>query len=107
MTVVIDRVSEAQDQFISTISNVKDPVSNAVATVVDYVVSNVDEIPALPYAEQIPTPKEIIDNQVHFARELVTTNKSVALAVAKAAQPLTDQLLDRKSGPARSTSKAA
>ena len=69
----------------------------------------VPQVPALPFAEQIPTPKELIDNQAKFASKLVSTNKSVALAVAKAAQPLTDQLLDRSSGPrsTRATAKAA
>lgn len=110
MTAVLDRVSEIQEQVISAITLTKEPVSNAVATVVDRVVGAVPEVPALPFAEQIPTPKELIDNQAKFASKLVSTNKSVALAVAKAAQPLTDQLLDRRSGPARSaraTAKAA
>ena len=107
MTAVLDRVSDVQDQVITAITNVKDPVTGAVSTVVDYVVARVPEVPAMPFADQIPTPKELIDNQAKFATKFVSTNKSVALAVAKAAQPLTDQLLDRRSGPARSTATKA
>lgn len=99
MTVVIDRMTEVQDKIISTIADAKTPVANAVSTVVDFVVERVPEVPALPFADQIPTPKELIENQAKFASKLVTTNKSVALAAAKAAAPLTDQLLDR-SAPA-------
>ncbi len=97
MTAVLDRVTEVQDQIIDAITKPKAPVTDAVSTAVDFVLDRVPEVPALPFADQIPTPKELIDNQAKFASKLVTTNKSVALAVAKAAQPLTDQLLDRTS----------
>ena len=50
----------------------------------------------VPFAEQIPTPKELIDNQYKFAKSIIDTNKDIALAVAKAAAPLTDVVLDRK-----------
>ena len=82
-------------------------MTDAVSTVVDYVVDRVPEVPAVPFADQIPTPKELIDNQAKFASKLVTTNKSVALAVAKAASPLTDQLLDRRTPDPLQAAKAA
>ncbi len=97
---VLDRVTEVQDQVLTAISNTKEPVTNAVATVVGYVVDRAPQVPALPFAEKLPTPKELIDNQAKFASKLVTTNKAVALSVARAAAPLTDQLLDR-TAPAR------
>ena len=59
----------------------------------------------MPYADEIPTPKEIIDNQAKFASKLVTTNKGIALGAARAAAPVTDTLLDRK--PAKKATKAA
>ena len=96
MNTVLDRVSNVQDQVISAITSTKEPVSNAVAVVVAYVVDAAPTVPVVPFADRIPTPKELIDNQAKFASKLVTTNKSVALSIAAAAQPLTDQLLDRK-----------
>ena len=101
MTVVLDRVSGVQDQVIDVITKVKAPVTDAVTTVVDFVLDRLPEIPTLPYAEVFPTPKEIIDNQSKFATKLVRTNSEVALSVAKAAAPLTDQLLDRKTVAAK------
>lgn len=106
MTAVLDRVTEVQDKIITAIADTKTPVANAVATVVDYVVTRVPEVPAMPFADQIPTPKELIDNQAKFASKLVTTNKSVALAAAKAAAPLTDQLLDRTASPVKAAKAA-
>jgi hypothetical protein len=96
MNTVLDRVTDVQDQVIAAITSTKEPVSNAVAVVVAYVVDAAPTVPVVPFADRIPTPKELIDNQAKFASKLVTTNKSVALSIAAAAQPLTDQLLDRK-----------
>ena len=94
-TQVMDRVSEVQDQIIEWIDSLKEPVADAISTVTGFVNDRVD-LRAVPYAEEIPTPKEIIDNQAKFASKLVTTNKGVALSAARAAAPVTDTLLDRK-----------
>lgn len=106
-TPVIERVSDVQEQFIELIASTKTPVTQAVEAVVEFVVQRVD-VPALPFADQVPTPREVIDNQAKFASKLVTTNKSVALSAAKAAAPITDQLLDRQTPASRSgVAKAA
>lgn len=94
-TQVMDRVSEIQDQIIEWIESLKEPVSDAVGSVSSFVADRV-ELRPVPYAGEIPTPKEIIDNQAKFASKLVSTNKSVALSAARAAAPVTDTLLDRK-----------
>ena len=106
MTTVLTRVSDVQDQVIDAINSVNDPLTIAVSLAVAYVLDKAPQIPSVPFAEQLPTPKELINNQAKFASKLVTTNKAVALSVAAAAQPLTDQLLDRKAGPARSRAAA-
>jgi hypothetical protein len=102
MTTVLNRVSDVQDQVIAAINSVNEPLTVAVAVTVGYVVDKAPQIPAVPFADKLPTPKELINNQAKFASKLVTTNKSVALSVAAAAQPLTDQLLDRRTAAARS-----
>jgi hypothetical protein len=101
MTPVLNRVSDVQDQVISAINSVNEPLTVAVAVAVGYVVDKAPQIPAVPFADKIPTPKELINNQAKFASKLVTTNKTVALSVAAAAQPLTDQLLDRRTAASR------
>ncbi|HTN99670.1 MAG TPA: hypothetical protein VL068_03245 [Microthrixaceae bacterium] len=106
MSTVLNRVTEVQDQVITAITNVNEPLTNAVNVAVAFVVENAPQIPALPFADKIPTPKELINNQARFASKLVTTNKAVALSIATAAAPLTDQILDRKT-PAARTTKAA
>ncbi len=104
-TQVIDRVSEVQEQIIELLASVKEPVTQAVDSVVSLVTERVD-VPAIPFGSEIPTPKEIIDNQAKFATKVVNTNKSVALSAARAAAPLTDSLLDRKPAGKAATSKS-
>ncbi len=94
-TQVLERVSDVQEQVIELLASIKEPVTQAVDAVVSLVTDRV-EVPAVPFAGEIPTPKEIIDNQAKFASKVVSTNKTVALSAARAAAPLTDALLDRK-----------
>lgn len=96
MDTLLDPISELQDRIVTALGNTKQPVTNAVSTVVELILDRVPEVPALPYAEVLPTPLELIDNQAKFASKVVSTSKSVAVAAAKAATPLTDQLLDRE-----------
>ena len=95
-TPVLEKLTDVQSQVVDAISTVKEPVASGVSTVVDFLLERLPSIPALPFAEQIPTPKEIIDNQYKFAKSIIDTNKDIALTVAKAAAPLTDKVLDRK-----------
>ena len=95
-TPVLDKLTDVQTQVLDVISTVKEPVSKGVSTVVEFVIDRLPSIPVVPYAEQIPTPKELIDNQYKFAKSIIDTNKDIALSVAKAAAPLTDKVLDRK-----------
>lgn len=106
MSVVLDKVTEAQDQLLTAIETVKEPATDAVAVAVALFLERVPSVPAVPFAEKLPTPKQLIDNQAKFATKLVSTNKALALSVASAAQPLTDQLLDRTT-PARPSKPAA
>ena len=92
---LLDPVTDLQDKVIDGVKRTKQPVADAVAAVVALVVERVPEVPALPYAELIPSPLEVIDNQAKFATKVVNATKSVAVAAAKSAAPLTDQLLDR------------
>lgn len=96
-TTVIVKVTEVQDQVVEIIGKAKDPVVQSVTAVVDFVLDQVNDIPAIPFAEYIPTPVEVVNSQYKFAKSLVDTNKDLALSVAKAVAPLTDQVLDRKS----------
>ena len=95
MDTLLDPVTDIQDKVLEGLKNPQQPIADAVSAIVDFVVDQLPEVPALPYSEVIPSPLEVIDNQAKFASKVVTTTKTVATAAAKAAAPLTDQLLDR------------
>lgn len=100
-TPVLDKLTDVQSSVVGYISTVKEPITTGVSTVVEFVIDRFPSIPAVPYADQIPTPKELIDNQYKFAKSIIDTNKDIALSVAKAAAPLTDKVLDRKAPVAK------
>lgn len=102
---LLDPVTELQDKVINGVKSTKQPVADAVTAVVEFLLERVPEVPALPYAEVFPSPLELIDNQAKFATKVVNATKSVAVAAAKSATPLTDQLLDR-SAPVASVAAA-
>ena len=107
-TPVIEKLTDVQSSVVDTISSVKDPVVKGVTVVVDFVIERFPEIPVVPFAEQIPTPAEVINNQFKFAKSVLDTNKEIAVAVAKAAAPITDKALDRKTAKkAAAAAKAA
>ncbi len=110
MTLVLDKLTNVQDQVVETISLVKEPVVKGITVIVDFVTDRISEIPALPFGDKIPTPAELVNNQYKFAKSVIDTNKEIALAAAKAAAPITDKVLDRKTTrpvARKTTAKAA
>ena len=105
MDTLLDPVTDLQDKVVDGVKRTKQPVADAIGVAVALLLERVPEVPALPYAEVFPTPLELIDNQAKFATKVVNATKSVAVAAAKAATPLTDQLLDR-SAPVSSVKAA-
>lgn len=106
-TLVIDKLSDVQSQVVDTIAAVKEPVTTSVSAVVDFLLERLPSVPVIPFADQIPTPKEVIDNQYKFAKSIIDTNKDIALSVARAAAPLTDKVLDRKAPVRKAPAKTA
>lgn len=101
MTVVLEKLTDVQGQVVDLLAQTKEPVTTGVSAVVDFVSERVPNVPAIPFAEQIPTPKEVIDNQYKFAKSVIDVNKDIALSLAKAAAPITDKVLDRHTPAAR------
>ena len=96
MSVVLDKVTEIQDQVIDYLGSVKEPVVSGVEAVVGFVMDKLPEVPAVPFADKLATPAEVVDAEFDFVGRLLDTNKEIAVAVVKAASPLTNKILDRK-----------
>lgn len=107
MPVVLEKLTEVQDGVLDAIGKVKEPAVKTVTTVIDLITERVPELPALSFGKEIPTPAELINNQHKFAKSVIDVNKDIALAIAKAAAPVTDKVLDRKAAPKAAAPKAA
>ena len=107
-TTILDRVVEVQDQVVDGLGQVKSPAVNATETATKFVQEVAESaLRPVPMAEKLPTPEEVLNAHFDFAGKLLDTSKDVALAVAKAAAPVTNQWLDRKPKPVRAAKKSA
>ena len=106
-TTILDRVVEVEDQIVDSIGQVKEPMVNATEAAAKFVQERVEvALRPLPMAEKLPTPEELLNAQFDFAGKLLDTSKDVAMAVAKAAAPVTNKWLDRKPKPVRAAKKS-
>ena len=98
MSVVLDKVTEIQDQVIDYLGSVKEPGHH-----MPFSASWSGKIQAgsscgelICFADKLATPAEVVDAEFDFVGRLLDTNKEIAVAVVKAASPLTNKILDRK-----------
>jgi hypothetical protein len=57
MTIVLEKITEVQDQVVGYMAKAKDPVTQGVTSIVEFINDKLPTVPAVPFAEQIPTPK--------------------------------------------------
>jgi hypothetical protein len=80
----------AQEQTIKTIKQTQDAVVEAVRTWATAVEKIVPETPAIPFADELPTPQEIVKTSFEFAEQLLKAQREFAESVLKAASPVLD-----------------
>ena len=106
-TTILDRVVEVQDQVIDGFGHFFFNATAATEISTKFVQERAEvALRPVPMAEKLPTPEELLNAQFDFAGKLLDTSKDVALAVAKAAAPVTNKWLDRKPKPVRSKKAA-
>ena len=107
MTSTMEAVTSIEDQVLEAITSVQEPVVGLVGKVAEYVAGVLpDELPELPFAEQIPSLNEVVESNFAFAQRLLDANKDFANAILDAVAPLlrTEQ---PKAKPVAKTVKAA
>ena len=77
-TQVMDKVSEVQEQVIELLASIKEPVTQAVGTVVGLVTERVTDVPAVPFANEIPTGALLLVSDQPMVPEGVKTSASDA-----------------------------
>ena len=85
-----EQVKSAQDQALKTIRETQHAVVEAVRAWADTVEKIVPAVPtvSVPFAEQIPSPQEIVHTSFDFAEQLLKAQREFAENVLAAASPV-------------------
>lgn len=85
MNTILDTVVSYEDQLV-------DLVKKAQAPVVDYVAKGVeligDRLPEVTYPKALPTPIEVVETQVAFAKKLIDANTAIVTSVLETVAPI-------------------
>ena len=83
--------SAAQEQTLKSIRETQQAVVEAVRTWADAVEKTVPAVPAMPFAEELPSPTEIVHTSFEFAEQLLKAQREFAENVLAAASPVIDK----------------
>jgi hypothetical protein len=85
MRTILDTVVDYEDQIVDVVTRAKAPVVDTVAKAVELVE---DRLPAVTYPTTLPTPFEVVDTQVAFAKKLLDANTAIVTAVLETVAPV-------------------
>jgi hypothetical protein len=94
---------ELQDQFLATVRKGQEIALDAIRTMVDSIQIITPRIPSvdLPFADQLPTPQDVVASGYDFAQQLLASQRKFADEVVKAAAPLLPGTSDARKAAAR------
>jgi regulator of protease activity HflC (stomatin/prohibitin superfamily) len=87
-TTVNDYTQAAQEQTLKAIRQAQQAVVEAVRTSAKTAEKTIPETPALPFADKLPTPQEIVQMSFGFAEELLKAQREFAENLLTAATPV-------------------
>jgi len=82
---------QAQEQTLNAIRQSQQAVVEAVHAWAQAVEKAVPETPSLPFAEELPSAKELIHTSFDFAEQLLKLQREFAENLVAAAAPVTDK----------------
>lgn len=85
MSTILDTVVSYENQIVDRVKQAKGPVTDYVAKGVNLLEGRV---PQVRYPAALPTPVEVVETQVTFAKKLIDANAAIATAVLKMVAPL-------------------
>jgi hypothetical protein len=87
MSTVTELTETAQEQTLTAIRQSQQFVVDAARTWAEAVEKAVPAVPTLPLAEELPTPKQLIDSSFAFAEQLLKAQREFAEQVLEAVAP--------------------
>jgi hypothetical protein len=100
-TTVTDYAQTAQEQTLKTVRQGQQAIVEAVKAWANAVEKTIPEAPVLPFADELPNPKEIVQTSFEFADQLLKLQQQFVESIVDAASPVLG-----KSEPVKSSGKA-
>ena len=112
MATATDMFTSVEDQVLETVKQGQEAIVKAVRTWADASKNLIPDLPALPFADQLPATSDLVENAFAFCDKMLASQREFAAAVLDAAKPVfgaADRAVKNgavKSGPASKTSAA-
>ena len=87
-TTVTEFAQTAQEQTLKSLQQTQKTVVEAVRTWATAVEKTLPETPALPFAEHLPSPAEIVKTSFEFAEQLLKAQREFVESLLAAAAPV-------------------
>jgi hypothetical protein len=85
MSTILQTVESYEDQVLDFVHKAQGPVVEYVAKGVELVG---DRLPEVTYPTSLPTPIEVVESQVAFAKKLIDANTAIVTAVLETVAPV-------------------
>ena len=92
MTTAMTTLKKWQDQYLTTMARVEEPVVKYTAKAMDAIADYVPERPQWSFLDQVPTMTEVVDSQLKFRRRVVDEQAAFVRKVMKAMTPTLTKL---------------
>jgi hypothetical protein len=79
---------DVQDELLNVIRTSQETVVEAVKTWVETVKAVTPKVPAIPLAEKLPKPQDVVTSAYDFAEKLLSGQRQFAEELVKATAPL-------------------
>ena len=89
MTTAMTTTKKWQDQYLSTMARVEEPIVRFTAKAAEAIAGYVPERPEWAFFDQLPTMTELVDSQLKFRKQLVDEQAAFVRKLMKATSPAT------------------
>jgi hypothetical protein len=83
-----EMMSSVENQVLDTVKQGQDAIVKAVRTWADASKNVIPDLPALPYADQLPATSELVENAFAFCDKILASQREFAAAILEAAKPV-------------------
>jgi hypothetical protein len=83
-----DAIQTTQEQMLNAVRQSQEAIVTAVSVWSEAVAKAVPELPATPFAKELPTPEELVETSFQFAERLLSAQHEFAKDVLAAAVPV-------------------